>query len=527
MILFLIAFILLVSFLHAKSVRAISKLHVEGRYIKNETGSIVFLRGINKAGFEQDATGWWNPEGGEWSSGLGNWSPEAVKANLDAIKSWGCNALRLITTIDYWKFDNATLNYRQHIKDVITWAGERGIYVIFTPYQVKHYPLGEQEDLPYPPYHNFPDVIADKDEFVRYWISVAEELKSYPNVIFELWNEPYGSADAKRGWFEVAQLSINKIRETGADQLIIFQWGSEVNPGAGNLSWIQEQPVQGTNIVYSTHCYRDKACFGEDEPYDYDTIKLRLEQGKVKWVGDSLNKPLIIGAVGARMWKTDTELSNELDAFEYALSVFNEWDLHYIGSEWFTTNKPYGMLQSEAWIPDPNEAGQRLIDAIGIGKTMRSKARIIGRLKNATGQVVKADVAAYESETKTMANSTQTDANGNYELTVPIGTYDVQFDLLEDFFISNFFIKLLSIDMSSDAHDLISGITWHTSQTINNVSIIADISSGQVFQTRSWQRPSKLTANGVELTEVSSASALTSNTWFYDPVERILTIKVG
>ena len=168
----------------------VSKLHVAGRYIKDSLGRTTTLRGVNQEGFLDSPNGWWNPEGGNYLSGLGIWDPDAVKYNLDGMKSWGCNVLRLHTKIAWWLNDESS--YRQHIKDTITWAGERGIYVIFEPYSILG---GTQQPLPWAPHTTDPEeqvIMPDSSAFINYWTSVANELKDFPNVLFEIYNEPHG-----------------------------------------------------------------------------------------------------------------------------------------------------------------------------------------------------------------------------------------------------------------------------------------------------------------------------------------------
>jgi hypothetical protein len=42
-----------------------------------------------------------------------------------------------------------------------------------------------QETLPWPPYNRYPDVVGSRAEFVTIWESVAQELGTFPNVLFE------------------------------------------------------------------------------------------------------------------------------------------------------------------------------------------------------------------------------------------------------------------------------------------------------------------------------------------------------
>jgi hypothetical protein len=345
-------------------------LHIDGRWIKNSAGNILFLRGVNKVGFEDLADGSWEADG---QGGPGAWSPYAVRANLDKMKSYGFNVVRLIQAVDWWI--NNEPNYKQHIKDIITWAGERGIYVIFTGYQVRNYFAGGGQDpLPYPPYSlpGSETIIPSKEAFVNWWKDVGTQLGSFPNALFELWNEPVWDPDPSAGfasWKPVVQQCINTIR-TVSDNIVLVQWNYDVwwNIGSHNdLSWIQDLNLTGSNILYSTHSYPD----GLDAPnhYSYNDLRNALQLCGVESVGNTFNKPVIIGEIGCNLAWTGQDLTNELSAFKNELTVFNDWNLSYLGW-WWRNEGQFALLQpNESWIPPPTQPGQILINATAIGGT--------------------------------------------------------------------------------------------------------------------------------------------------------------
>jgi hypothetical protein len=127
-----------------------------------------------------------------------------------------------------------------------------------------------QDPLPYPPYQtstNASAVIGNQADFVAYWASIASELKNYPNVIFELWNEPCGAGLST--WISAMQQCITAIRATGATQPIICThdmacWvGLEYPPppygicDAGTMDWVATSGLTDSlnNLIYSTHFY--------------------------------------------------------------------------------------------------------------------------------------------------------------------------------------------------------------------------------------------------------------------------------
>jgi len=363
----------------------ISPLHVEGRYIKGCLGSVILLKGVNHGcAWTDNPNGWWNPEGGAYTSGNGVWNPEAVKYNLDGMKSWGCNLLRIHTVIKWW-LEN-TDNYRQHIKDMITWAAERGLYVIFEPCFIRGYPESFQYPLPFAPYTTDPidaQIMPNQQAFIDYWASVATELKEHPNVLFEIYNEPHGNETVRNVFFNVTQQWIDAVRATGASQLLIVQWGYGIwcnldypppsNPGA-TMDWVEQYPLNDPlgNIVYSFHNYRGdfhRTIPEYEKVWEYDDIKLALQTCLVDYVLNNLSKPVIVGEIGANMWNTGENLERELAYLNNSLTIYNEWNIGYCIYSWtIPAHMRHGVLQNGyPWLPPPNEAGNILINAIAKG----------------------------------------------------------------------------------------------------------------------------------------------------------------
>lgn len=353
------------------SIAIISPLHVEGRYIKDSFGNAMYLRGVNKAGFEDQPGGIWM---GRAVKDYSQWNPDDVRTELDAMKSWGINTIRCHQAVEHWKYDMG--QHRQIIKEFLTLAAEKGMYVIYDGYSIRNYWNGAKQDpLPYPPYQkseNASDVIASEDEFVEWWVSVAMELKDYPNVIFELWNEPCGDDQAKQSWFNVSQRCIQTIRATGATQLIIFQWRMDCwvnldypppNNPASTMDWIWQANLTDPlgNVVYSTHIYRCYGAFHHSTPsywnaWEYDEI---LQAFKYMKFNETIqNYPLFIGEIGADVAYTEEELQHELLAWGNCLTLFEEMGIHYTAFWW----RSIGIFRLHSGSPDftPNEAGQIL-----------------------------------------------------------------------------------------------------------------------------------------------------------------------
>jgi aryl-phospho-beta-D-glucosidase BglC (GH1 family) len=355
-------------------------LHVEGRYIKNFLNQTILLRGVNKVEFCDDPDGIW----------MGNtkWSDENVIAELDAMKTWGINVIRCHFSVELWKYNigpasghpaspYCSISTREAIKRLLTFAAERGIYVILDAYSVGCYWTGgDQDPLPFPPYTvstNASEVISSVEDFVDWWRSVARELKDYPNVMFDLWNEANPPMEAWRVWLDAANRCINAIREEGFTGIIFFEWrtGVYVNVyGDYNFpigytgtsgcftfyDWLEDAINNLTdplgNLAFDCHFYRGSGSCGlfrgtykdalreywnttTDYPWYYDQVKMVMEACGWKWAAEKV--PVICGEIGASLgWQTSnpTEHQNEMTAFRNTLSIFEEWGIGYVGFWW-------------------------------------------------------------------------------------------------------------------------------------------------------------------------------------------------
>lgn len=387
-------------------IATILPLHIEGKYIKNALNQTVFLRGVNKAEFADDPDGIWMDSTA--------WSDANVKAELDAMKNWGVNVVRCHFSVELWKYDvgpnsghpaspYCRISAREAMKRLAQFAAEKGMYVIYDAYTVKCYWSGcDQDPLPFPPYQTSPNasqVIGSVEDFVDFWRSVAREFKNYPNVIFEIWNEPCNKQsvsnktheEAFMDWMNAWNLCVAAIREEGATQPVIFQWAMGVycnlyeNPETGEIyatggtsgslrlqHWLENAIGNLTdpanNIIYSTHVYRPYGGtgfykFSAQEKYGnygwvYEHIRSAFEYMGFVWAQETKNVPLLIGECGCDLAFTGEEYTRELAAWNNTLSLFHEWEIHYTAFWW----RNIGMFRLHNGAPDftPTDGAQIL-----------------------------------------------------------------------------------------------------------------------------------------------------------------------
>ena len=68
---------------------------------------------------------------------------------------------------------------------------------------------------------------------------MANNLKSYSNVIFEAWNEPQDSGNdaVSLGYMSYLTTMYDAVRDAGAQNLIFMQWDAGLVPTYNDLSW--------------------------------------------------------------------------------------------------------------------------------------------------------------------------------------------------------------------------------------------------------------------------------------------------
>jgi hypothetical protein len=163
------------------------QLRVSGNRLVDGAGATVQLRGVNLSGLEFVAAQGWsaaNPWGGATGDPTPNWH---------AVSTWKANTVRIPLNEASWlgtkckdskgseRDADPGHNYRATVKKAVDDASAAGFYVIV--------------DLHWTAPNGFcplaQNPLADEDNSLAFWSQFAGAYKSYPNVVFELFNEPY------------------------------------------------------------------------------------------------------------------------------------------------------------------------------------------------------------------------------------------------------------------------------------------------------------------------------------------------
>ncbi len=254
------------------------KVSVSGDHFVDATGKTLQLRGVNVSGLEFVAVQGWDPAS-PWGGQAGPTTP-----NFTAMKNWNINVVRLPLNEASWlgytcvdatgasRDPDPGHNYQATVAQAVSDATAAGLYVIL--------------DLHWTAPKNFcplaQNPMADADNSLNFWKSIATQFKGNANVMFELFNEPYlywlatpntewqtemqggsitqyvtGAASPYQSAYtwKVASMQdmINTVRATGATNPVLV---AGVN-WAGDLSqWLANKPTDSLNQIAAVwHAY--------------------------------------------------------------------------------------------------------------------------------------------------------------------------------------------------------------------------------------------------------------------------------
>ncbi len=196
------------------------RLSVKETYIVDQNNQPFQLRGISTHGIQ-------------WFSDFIN-----ENAFITLRDDWKANIIRLaMYTDDNSKYPGSKDFLEDLVREGIDLATESGLYVI-----VDWHCLSDGNPN------------AHKDDAIRFFSEIATEYQNYPNIIYELCNEPNGENvtwdnDIKPYCEEL----IKTIRAIDTQGIIL----------AGSSTWSQDihltakNPLEGNNIMYTLHFYAD------------------------------------------------------------------------------------------------------------------------------------------------------------------------------------------------------------------------------------------------------------------------------
>jgi hypothetical protein len=243
-------------------------LHVAGRQLLDGSNNPVILRGVNRSGTEYACIQGW-----------GFFDGPSDLASVQAIASWGANAVRIPMNEDCWldingappaysgaAYQNAVMSYVATVQS----AGLVPILELHWTGAGTTMATGQQPML-------------NRDHSIDFWKQVASTFKSNTGVIFDLHNEPYpdGNADTAAAWdcwkngttatnasacpgsgltYQAAGMQelVNAVRATGSANPILL---GGVRYSNALSRWLTYEPLDPTgNLMAAWHVYNFNVC---------------------------------------------------------------------------------------------------------------------------------------------------------------------------------------------------------------------------------------------------------------------------
>ncbi|MFI0260073.1 glycoside hydrolase family 5 protein [Streptomyces sp. NPDC017056] len=250
------------------------RLHVAGNRFADPAGAERRLLGVNRSGAEFSCV-----------QGRGIFDGPVDDTSVAAIASWGANAVRVPLNEECW-LGTANIDpryagaaYTSAVRDYVRRLTSHGL----TPILELHWSHGRYTG----PSAGCADEHAscqkpmpDRRYSPAFWSSVATAFKGAPEVVFDLFNEPYpdrATPDTERAWacwrdggncpgigYEVAgmQTLLDAVRTTGARNPVLAGGLAYANDLGRWLAYAPKDPAG--NLAAAWHGYNFNACADEN-----------------------------------------------------------------------------------------------------------------------------------------------------------------------------------------------------------------------------------------------------------------------
>jgi endoglucanase len=189
------------------------QLSVKGPYIMSQYGDTVQLRGMSM---------FWS----QWMSQYYN--AGVVKWLKD---DWKCTVVRVAMGVENGGYLDNPSDEKQKVYKMVDAAIANGIYVIIDYHSHEA--------------HNNPEPAK------KFFAEMAKKYGKYPNVLYEIYNEPLQQISWYKDIKPYAESVIKEIRKSDPDNIVICgtrQWSQLVGEASNS-------PIRDSNTVYTLHYY--------------------------------------------------------------------------------------------------------------------------------------------------------------------------------------------------------------------------------------------------------------------------------
>ncbi|MCS6823871.1 MAG: glycoside hydrolase family 5 protein [Cytophagaceae bacterium] len=189
------------------------QLRVKGSYLMSQYGDTVQLRGMSYF----------------WSQWMGQYYNAGTVKWL--VEDWKCTVLRAAMGVEHGGYEEQPYEQKKNVMRVVDACINAGIYVIID-------------------YHSH---IAHTNvaQAKKFFSEMAQKYGNYPNVLYEIYNEPLDDISWSKHIKPYAEEVISAIRQHDPDNIVICgtrRWSQLVYEAALN-------PIKDSNTVYALHFY--------------------------------------------------------------------------------------------------------------------------------------------------------------------------------------------------------------------------------------------------------------------------------
>lgn len=205
------------------------RLHVDGRFLKDDAGNTVILRGVNVPDPRQ----------------LNN--KRRIRPGITALKlvekavlDYHAQVIRLPIQPDGDKWlstiERREKYFQDHVDPVVKYLTNLGIYVILD-------------------FHLVSDYAGLWPKVAEFWNFFAPKFKDNPYVLYEILSDPINPDDWNTWVTEIARPAVELIREHAPHNLIVVGGPARCS----HMNGAAQNPVPGENILYSAHIFPDQS----------------------------------------------------------------------------------------------------------------------------------------------------------------------------------------------------------------------------------------------------------------------------
>lgn len=226
-------------------------VHVRGNHLVNQAGRPIRLLGVDRSGTEYMCLG--------SKVFLGPSGPKSV----DAMASWHIDAVRIPLNEDCWLGINGAdprfraAHYRAAISHYVRLLNSVGMTAI----------LDLHWNAPGRTLATGQEQMADQSHSPAFWTSVARTFRDTPDVVFDLYNEPWGiswgcwqhGCTLASGWRTAGmQELVDDVRGAGARQPILL---GGLDHSSNLSAWVAHEPRDPLDqLIASVHIYDSGGC---------------------------------------------------------------------------------------------------------------------------------------------------------------------------------------------------------------------------------------------------------------------------